>query len=59
VERERSFDGVAPLAGPPERLAAALREYAEAGASEVIVVADPITEASIRTLGGALQLLDT
>ena len=56
-ERERSFEGVAPLTGSPDRLAAAFRAYAEAGASEVIVVANPITEASIRTLGGALGLL--
>ncbi len=57
-ERERSFEGVEPLAGSPERVAAALRAYAEAGASEAIVVANPITEASVRTLGTALRLLD-
>ena len=56
-EQERSFEGVAPLTGSPERVAAAFRAHAEAGASEVIVVASPITEASIRTLGGTLGLL--
>jgi probable F420-dependent oxidoreductase len=37
-----------------ERLAAALDELAEAGADEAILVADPITERSIRALGAAL-----
>jgi probable F420-dependent oxidoreductase len=46
-----------PLRGPPDRIATALGELAEAGADEVIVVADPITERSIRELGGVLRLL--
>jgi probable F420-dependent oxidoreductase len=58
VERERSFEAVAPLTGSPERVAAALRAYAHAGTSEVIVVANPITEASIRSLGATLRMLD-
>jgi alkanesulfonate monooxygenase SsuD/methylene tetrahydromethanopterin reductase-like flavin-dependent oxidoreductase (luciferase family) len=36
---------------PAEDLAAHLRALAEAGADEAILVADPITEASIRSLG--------
>jgi probable F420-dependent oxidoreductase len=47
-----------PLEGPPERIAEALREFAEAGADEVILVASPITEGSIRELGRSLVLLD-
>ena len=43
-----------PLDGEPGRLAAALRELAEAGADEVILVADPIDERSVRRLGEAL-----
>ena len=37
----------------PGRIAAHLRELAEAGADEAILVADPITERSIRELAGA------
>ncbi|MFL5798172.1 MAG: TIGR03619 family F420-dependent LLM class oxidoreductase [Actinomycetota bacterium] len=51
-------DGVTPLEGPPDRVAAGLRDLAEAGADEAIVVASPITERSIRTLGEALAALD-
>jgi hypothetical protein len=39
---------------PVERLAEALRELAEGGADEAILVAVPITEASVRSLGAAL-----
>ena len=46
--------GAPPLDGEPGRLAAALRELAEAGADEVILVADPIDERSVRRLGEAL-----
>ena len=42
--------------GPPERIAAHLRELAEAGADEAILVADPITERSIRDLAEAVAL---
>jgi len=56
---ERRVDeGVTPLEGSPERIAAGLRDLAEAGADEAIVVASPITEASIRTIGEALAELD-
>jgi alkanesulfonate monooxygenase SsuD/methylene tetrahydromethanopterin reductase-like flavin-dependent oxidoreductase (luciferase family) len=54
-ERQRSTD-VPPLEGPPERIAAHLRELAEAGADEAILVADPITEWSIRGLAEAVAL---
>jgi alkanesulfonate monooxygenase SsuD/methylene tetrahydromethanopterin reductase-like flavin-dependent oxidoreductase (luciferase family) len=40
-----------PLEGTPEQIAARLRELADAGADEAILVASPITERSIRALG--------
>ena len=46
-----------PLEGPPERIAAALRDFAEAGADEVILVVSPITERSVRELGEAVALV--
>ena len=46
-----------PLEGPPDRIASRLREFADAGADEVILVVNPITEPSIRELGAALLLL--
>jgi alkanesulfonate monooxygenase SsuD/methylene tetrahydromethanopterin reductase-like flavin-dependent oxidoreductase (luciferase family) len=49
---------VPPLAGSPGEIASALRDLADAGADEAILVADPITEESIRTLGVALAELD-
>jgi alkanesulfonate monooxygenase SsuD/methylene tetrahydromethanopterin reductase-like flavin-dependent oxidoreductase (luciferase family) len=49
---------VVPVAGDPEELAAHLRGLAEAGADEAILVLDPITEKSVRTVAGALALLD-
>jgi alkanesulfonate monooxygenase SsuD/methylene tetrahydromethanopterin reductase-like flavin-dependent oxidoreductase (luciferase family) len=51
-------DGMAPLEGSADRIAAGLRELAEAGADEAILVVSPITERSIRTLGEALAALD-
>jgi probable F420-dependent oxidoreductase len=54
---ERPITPEAPaLEGPPERMAAALVEMAEAGADEVILVATPITERSIRALGEVAAL---
>jgi probable F420-dependent oxidoreductase len=47
-----------PLEGPPGAIAGRLRELAEAGADEAILVASPITERSIRDLGAALSELD-
>lgn len=49
VERPTPFPAV-----PEARFAATLREMQEAGADEVIVVASPITERSIRALGEML-----
>jgi alkanesulfonate monooxygenase SsuD/methylene tetrahydromethanopterin reductase-like flavin-dependent oxidoreductase (luciferase family) len=46
-----------PLEGPPDRIAASLRAFAEAGADEVIFVVSPITERSIRELAEVLALL--
>jgi probable F420-dependent oxidoreductase len=46
-----------PWEGSMERIAAGLREMADAGADEVILVVSPITEASVRSLGEALRLL--
>jgi probable F420-dependent oxidoreductase len=51
VER-RPPDGMAAV--EPRRVAEHIRELQEAGADEVIVVASPITERSIRTLGEQL-----
>jgi probable F420-dependent oxidoreductase len=42
--------GVVPLSGPPARIAAGLRELADAGADEAILVVEPLTERSIREL---------
>jgi probable F420-dependent oxidoreductase len=46
-----------PVAGSAEEIAATLRELNQAGADEIIVVADPITEGSIRALGQVVALL--
>jgi probable F420-dependent oxidoreductase len=47
---------VPPVA--PAGLAAHLRDLAAAGADEAILVVDPITERSVRTLGAALEMLE-
>jgi len=49
--------GMAPLDGPPGRIAARLRELAEAGADEAILVVDPITERSVRWLAEVVALV--
>ncbi|HEX2498971.1 MAG TPA: LLM class flavin-dependent oxidoreductase [Actinomycetes bacterium] len=49
---------VPPLTGTPERIARGLAELADAGADEAIIVVNPITEATIRSLGRALDCLD-
>jgi probable F420-dependent oxidoreductase len=54
----RNTEGVTPLEGSPERIAQGLRDLAEAGADEAILVLSPITEASIRTAGETLAVLD-
>jgi len=52
--RASTPEGPPPVRGSASEIAFALRELGEAGADEVIVVADPITERSIRELGEAL-----
>lgn len=55
---ERPIDPAAPaLTGGVDAIAASLREIAEAGADELIVVADPIDERSIRALGDVVSAL--
>jgi probable F420-dependent oxidoreductase len=51
-------DEVTPLEGSAERIAAGLRDLAEAGADEAILVVSPITERSIRVLAETLAALD-
>jgi probable F420-dependent oxidoreductase len=51
-------DGIPPLEGAPERIAAGIRAFGEAGANEVILVVNPITEASVVALGEVVTLLD-
>jgi probable F420-dependent oxidoreductase len=46
-----STEAQPPVIGSPKGIAAALRAFATAGADELILVADPITERSIRELG--------
>ena len=56
--RERADEpGVTPLQGSLDAIGAGLREIAEAGADELILVLDPITEASIRSLGDVMAEL--
>jgi alkanesulfonate monooxygenase SsuD/methylene tetrahydromethanopterin reductase-like flavin-dependent oxidoreductase (luciferase family) len=55
---ERPDHEVPAVDGDPVRLTQHLRELAEAGAGEAILVADPITERSVRQLAAALELLD-
>jgi alkanesulfonate monooxygenase SsuD/methylene tetrahydromethanopterin reductase-like flavin-dependent oxidoreductase (luciferase family) len=54
---ERGDAGATPVDGTAEQVAAAVRELGEAGADEVILVADPITEASIRRLAEVVALV--
>jgi probable F420-dependent oxidoreductase len=49
---------VVPLEGRAEEIASRLRDLAEAGADEAILVLSPISERSIRALGEAIALLD-
>jgi probable F420-dependent oxidoreductase len=51
-------DGFAALEGGADAIAGELRAFADAGADEAILVADPITERSIRMLGDVLAALD-
>ncbi len=57
---ERPVDAVnPPLEGPAGRITDGLREMAEAGADEAILVVTPITERSIRELGDVLARLSS
>jgi probable F420-dependent oxidoreductase len=47
----RDEPGVTPLEGSADAIGAGLREIADAGADELVLVLDPITEESVRTLG--------
>jgi alkanesulfonate monooxygenase SsuD/methylene tetrahydromethanopterin reductase-like flavin-dependent oxidoreductase (luciferase family) len=51
--------GVTPLGGSATEIANGLREMAAAGADEVILVCDPITEGSVRELGAVLTNVRT
>lgn len=50
-------EGIRPLNGSAEQLGAALRELADAGADEAILVLSPIKERSVRLMGDALAAL--
>jgi probable F420-dependent oxidoreductase len=58
AEERRIPEDLTPVQGNPRAVAAHLRGLAAAGADEAILVANPITEVSVRTLGAALVLLD-
>ena len=58
VGERTASEGVSPLEGSAERVAAGLRELTEAGANEAILVLSPINERSIRLMGDALAALD-
>jgi probable F420-dependent oxidoreductase len=59
MSRERRVDPeVRPVEGQAERIAARLREFADAGAHEVILVLTPITERSIAAVVPVLAELD-
>ena len=51
-------DGMPPVEGSPHEIAAHLRDLAEAGADEAILVVNPIDERSIGVLGETLAALD-
>jgi probable F420-dependent oxidoreductase len=52
-------EGAPPVKGPAERIAAHLRELADAGADEAVLVVSPITERSVNELGEVLALLES
>lgn len=56
----RDFDreSAPPIHGPPQEIAAMLREFAEAGIGHVQLVIDPITVAGIEALAPVLEALD-
>ncbi len=56
VERPHLAEAPA-LSGAPERIAATVREFGEAGADEVILVVDPINERSVRVLADVVAAI--
>jgi alkanesulfonate monooxygenase SsuD/methylene tetrahydromethanopterin reductase-like flavin-dependent oxidoreductase (luciferase family) len=56
-ERPRD-DDAPPLTGSADHIARALRDLAEAGAHEAILVLDPISETTVRRSGEVLAALD-
>jgi alkanesulfonate monooxygenase SsuD/methylene tetrahydromethanopterin reductase-like flavin-dependent oxidoreductase (luciferase family) len=56
LNREQS--AIAPLSGSPETMAAALRQFADAGISHVQLVMDPITVEAIEEFAPVLEILD-
>lgn len=57
AERQVPVDAL-PVTGDAAQIAQVLRDFAEAGADEAILVLDPIDEASVRRCGEALAMLD-
>jgi probable F420-dependent oxidoreductase len=53
----RVSERMTPVEGDAAAIASRWRELADAGADDIIAVCDPITEASIRTLGDAVAAL--
>ena len=56
-DERRAEAGVTPLGGSLDAIGAGLRAIADAGADELILVLDPITEESIRTLEPVVEEL--
>ena len=48
-----------PVEGSPAEIVAKLAAYAAAGADEIIVIANPINEGSVREIGALLPALRT
>jgi probable F420-dependent oxidoreductase len=57
ADERRVTERAPPIEGSPDQIAARIRELADAGADEVILVVGPITERSIRTLAEAVALV--
>jgi alkanesulfonate monooxygenase SsuD/methylene tetrahydromethanopterin reductase-like flavin-dependent oxidoreductase (luciferase family) len=57
ADERRITQHAPPIEGSPDQIAARIRELADAGADEVILVASPIDERSIRTLAEAVALV--
>jgi alkanesulfonate monooxygenase SsuD/methylene tetrahydromethanopterin reductase-like flavin-dependent oxidoreductase (luciferase family) len=56
----RDFDrgSAVPISGPPERIAATLRDFAAAGVDHLQLVIDPVTPAGVEALAPVLEVLD-